>query len=213
MWLASMSPETLWAVWTYGDFRERATCMLAGPQGINWTSFLSLILCRDLCTWVGSSSPWNKICNDSPHNTHWFEENILINLLIHRLVLKFSYLFLLFINICTKNLLHNFGWHCSTVRFILYGKFKRSSLNTLFTLVFLPSIQAVKTRSSLLTVKILVKHKSFRSFCMGLQGAFKSLNICCGWYVKFLVTMDNMTSISTVCVFTASLLKMYCEFS
>ena len=32
--------------------------MLAGPHGMNWASFLSLILCKLLWTWVGSTSPY-----------------------------------------------------------------------------------------------------------------------------------------------------------
>lgn len=43
----------------YGDFRDKATWILAGPHGINWASLRSLILCRDLWTCVGSTSPWN----------------------------------------------------------------------------------------------------------------------------------------------------------
>jgi hypothetical protein len=37
---------TLCAVSTYGDFFDSATWMLAGPQGINLTSFLSRIRCN-----------------------------------------------------------------------------------------------------------------------------------------------------------------------
>lgn len=57
VWLANIKPDTLCVLWIYGDFLERATCILAGPQGINCASFLSLILCKDLWTWVGSTSP------------------------------------------------------------------------------------------------------------------------------------------------------------
>ena len=39
----------------YGDFLLSATCMLAGPHGIKLASFLSLILCKLLCTCVGST--------------------------------------------------------------------------------------------------------------------------------------------------------------
>lgn len=55
VWLASIRPLTRWAVWMYGDLRDSATCMLAGPQGMNWASFLSRIRCRLLWTWQ-----WNK---------------------------------------------------------------------------------------------------------------------------------------------------------
>lgn len=60
VWFANIRPETLWADWIYGDFLERATCILAGPHGINCANFRSLILCSDLWTWVGSTSPWMK---------------------------------------------------------------------------------------------------------------------------------------------------------
>ena len=50
VWLASMRPDTLWEVCTYGDFLDRATWMEAGPQGMKLANFLSLILWRDLCT-------------------------------------------------------------------------------------------------------------------------------------------------------------------
>lgn len=48
VWLANIKPDTLCVLCMYGDFLERATCMLAGPQGINCASFRSLILCNDL---------------------------------------------------------------------------------------------------------------------------------------------------------------------
>lgn len=51
VWLANIRPLTLWADGMYGDFLESATCILAGPQGINWASFRSRILCKLLCTW------------------------------------------------------------------------------------------------------------------------------------------------------------------
>lgn len=80
VWLASISPLTRCAVGMYGDLRERATysgqvglsgcgtasapppaltCILAGPHGMNWASFLSRIRCRLLCTCThqGLASP------------------------------------------------------------------------------------------------------------------------------------------------------------
>ena len=53
VWLAIMSPLTLWAEGRSGDFLDRATWMLAGPQGMKLASFRSRILCRLLCTWGG----------------------------------------------------------------------------------------------------------------------------------------------------------------
>jgi hypothetical protein len=35
VWLANMSPDTRCDVVTYGDLRERATWIEAGPQGMN----------------------------------------------------------------------------------------------------------------------------------------------------------------------------------
>ena len=58
VWFASIIPDTLCGVSMYGLRFERATYMLAGPQGMKLASFLSLIRCKDLCTCVGSTSPW-----------------------------------------------------------------------------------------------------------------------------------------------------------
>ena len=58
VWLASMSPLTRCGLFTYGERRESATWILAGPHGINEQSCRSRILCSDLWTWVGSTSPW-----------------------------------------------------------------------------------------------------------------------------------------------------------
>lgn len=60
VWFASKRPLTRCGVWTYGDRLDRATWMLAGPQGINWAIRRSRILCSDLCTSVGSTSPERK---------------------------------------------------------------------------------------------------------------------------------------------------------
>jgi hypothetical protein len=57
VWLASMRPDTRCALWMYGDLRDRATWMLAGPQGMNWANLRSRIRCKDLWTCVGSTSP------------------------------------------------------------------------------------------------------------------------------------------------------------
>lgn len=58
VWLASISPDTRWDVVTYGDFRDKATWMEAGPHGMNWASFRSRIRWRLLWIWVGSTSPY-----------------------------------------------------------------------------------------------------------------------------------------------------------
>ncbi|KAF3845981.1 hypothetical protein F7725_003059 [Dissostichus mawsoni] len=44
-------PLTLWAEGRYGDFLDRATWMLAGPQGMKLASLRSRILWRLLCTY------------------------------------------------------------------------------------------------------------------------------------------------------------------
>lgn len=59
VWLASMRPETRWLLWTYGLLRLNATWMLVGPHGMNCANLRSRIRCSDLCTCVGSTSPWN----------------------------------------------------------------------------------------------------------------------------------------------------------
>lgn len=51
MWLAIIKPLTRWADGRYGDLLDRATWMLAGPQGMKLASFLSRILWRLLCTY------------------------------------------------------------------------------------------------------------------------------------------------------------------
>lgn len=56
--LAIINPLTLVCDCTNGDLRLIATWMLAGPQLIKLANFLSLILCKLLCTLVGSVSPW-----------------------------------------------------------------------------------------------------------------------------------------------------------
>lgn len=56
--LAIMSPLTLVCDVTKGDLRLIATWILAGPQLMKLANFLSLILCKLLCTLVGSVSPW-----------------------------------------------------------------------------------------------------------------------------------------------------------
>ena len=58
VWFASMRPETRWGVLTYGERRESATWIEAGPHGMNEHSWRSRIRCSDLCTCVGSTSPW-----------------------------------------------------------------------------------------------------------------------------------------------------------
>lgn len=63
VWLASIRPETRWLLWTYGLLRDNATWMLVGPHGMNCANFLSRIRCNDLCTCVGSTSPWNMTKN------------------------------------------------------------------------------------------------------------------------------------------------------
>ena len=60
VWLASISPDTRCDVVTYGDFRERATWMDAGPHGMNCASLRSRIRCRLLWIWVGSTSPCKR---------------------------------------------------------------------------------------------------------------------------------------------------------
>lgn len=51
VWLAIIKPLTLWAEARYGDRLDKATWMLAGPQGMKLASLRSLILCRLLCTY------------------------------------------------------------------------------------------------------------------------------------------------------------------
>lgn len=51
MWFAIIRPLTLWAEGRYGDFLDKATWMLAGPQGMKLASLRSLILWRLLCTY------------------------------------------------------------------------------------------------------------------------------------------------------------------
>lgn len=58
VWLASISPLTRWLIGIYGLLFVNATCILAGPHGINVANLLSLILNKLLCTSVGSTSPW-----------------------------------------------------------------------------------------------------------------------------------------------------------
>jgi len=68
VWLANIRPLTLCDVWMYGDFRDRATWMLAGPHGMNWASLRSLILCRLLCTWHENEMRYRKGMNTSYRN-------------------------------------------------------------------------------------------------------------------------------------------------
>jgi len=70
VWLANIRPETRCAVGIYGDFLDKATWMLAGLQSMKLASFLSLILCRDLWTCPGSTSPY-------------IEEGTRYNIMIH----------------------------------------------------------------------------------------------------------------------------------
>lgn len=51
VWLAIIRPLTRWAEGRYGDFLDKATWMLAGPQGMKLASFRSRILWRLLCTY------------------------------------------------------------------------------------------------------------------------------------------------------------------
>jgi hypothetical protein len=47
VWLASIKPLTRWLAATYGDFRVKATCIEAGPQGMKLASCLSRIRSSD----------------------------------------------------------------------------------------------------------------------------------------------------------------------
>ncbi len=62
--MASISPLTLWAVVTYGDFLDSATWMEAGPQGMKLASLRSRMRWRDLCTWKCCTSTVGSWC---PH--------------------------------------------------------------------------------------------------------------------------------------------------
>lgn len=56
VWFAIMRPLTRCADGRYGDLRDKATWMLAGPQGMKLANFLSRIRCRLLWTWWDKSS-------------------------------------------------------------------------------------------------------------------------------------------------------------
>lgn len=51
VWFANISPLTRCDDCKYGDLRERATWIPAGPQGMNCANFLSRILSKLLCTY------------------------------------------------------------------------------------------------------------------------------------------------------------------
>lgn len=80
VWLAIMSPLTRWAEGRYGDFLDRATWMLAGPQGMKLANFRSRILCRLLWTWDGHRSGGGRLSSTlvssrggtkGPHLPEW----------------------------------------------------------------------------------------------------------------------------------------------
>lgn len=56
VWLAIIRPLTRWADGRYGDFLDKATWMLAGPQGMKLASLRSRILWRLLCTYSGAQN-------------------------------------------------------------------------------------------------------------------------------------------------------------